>query len=132
MEPYLGKIASISNETGTLGVLSSSHLPFEVKRIYFLSGVPDGAVRGHHAHKELIQVMWAVGGNISLTLDNGVKRNNFELTNSENFILVPPGLWREIHHFSPNSVLMVAASKDYDEDDYIRNYEDFLLWRKLK
>lgn len=113
-------------------MLPEKDLPFIVKRIYFISNVPKGATRGNHAHKELMQIMWVVGGNVLLSLDNGIERLDYELIDSQNLLFVPSGFWREIHQFSQNATLLVAASEDYDEDDYIRNYEDFLLWRKLK
>lgn len=102
------------------------HVPFEIKRVYFLYNVPTGAERGGHAHKDLLQVIFALSGSFKISLDNGKQRQEVWLNNPSKGILLHNNIWREMDSFSQGSVCMVLASQNYDESDYIRNYEDFL------
>jgi hypothetical protein len=104
-------------------------IPFNINRIYYLYDVPGGESRGGHAHKELQQVIIAASGSFDLIVDDGKNKKTFTLNRPYNGILMPKGLWRELDNFSSGSICLVLASLKYDEDDYIRNYEDFL---KLK
>jgi len=102
------------------------HIPFDIRRIYYLYDVPGGAVRGGHGHKALQQVIIALSGSFSLILDDGYERQRFYLNRSYYGIYVPPMLWRELENFSSGSVCLVLASERYDESDYYRQYADFL------
>jgi len=102
------------------------HIPFDIRRIYYLYDVPGGAVRGGHGHKALHQVIIALSGSFSLILDDGYERQRFYLNRSYYGIYVPPMLWRELENFSSGSVCLVLASERYDESDYYRQYADFL------
>jgi len=103
-----------------------NHIPFDIKRVYYIYGVPKGIVRGHHAHKNLLQFLWCPYGSIIIALDNGVKKEKILLDNPSEGILVENGLWHTMQWGIDNSVLCVVASDYYDESDYIRNYDDFL------
>lgn len=122
-------IQSISLVAGQLGVIEGVFpVPFEMKRLYFLSGVPEGHDRGAHAHKELSQFFVALTGSFTLTLDSGEFRETVELNSSTDGILIGPGLWRDLSNFSPDAVCLVIASHEYSEADYIRNFDDFKSW----
>lgn len=111
---------------------SGREIPFDIKRFYYIYGVAAEKNRGMHMHKELRQFIFCPYGEIELTLDNGFRRETICLDNPRKGILIEPGLWREMHWVKSNSVLCVAASEYYDENDYIRNYEDFLSYVRNK
>lgn len=131
MKIYQGKIGQFYDPSGQLSVLDGPDLPFKVSRIYFISNVENQFSRGNHAHKFLEQVMWSIGGDITVSLDDGFEERKFRLRDSINYIHVPSGLWREISNFGSNATLVVAASENYDEADYIRDYDEFLTWKKI-
>lgn len=101
-------------------------LPFELKRIYYLHGIPAGKVRGSHGHKELQQLIVAIHGSFTLMLDDGVNRREFVMNDPTRAVYIPKMMWRELHSFSGDAVCMVLASLPYDEGDYIRDYGDFM------
>jgi len=102
------------------------HVPFELKRIFYLYDVPGGAMRAGHALKRCHQFIVATSGSFDVVLDDGAERKRFQLNRSYYGLYVPPLVWREIDNFSSNSVCVVLASESYDESDYYRDYEDFL------
>ena len=110
-------------------VNSLIEIPFNVNRIYYLYDIPGGESRGGHAHKELQQVIIAASGSFDLIVDDGKNKKTFSLNRPNIGVLMPKGLWRELDNFSSGSICLVLASDIYDENDYIRNYEDF---KKLK
>ena len=101
------------------------HIPFGIKRVYYLYDVPGGETRAGHAHKRLQQFVIAASGSFDVILDDGFKRKKFQLTRSYYGLYIPPMLWRELNNFSSGSVCLVLASELYDEKDYIRDYETF-------
>ena len=107
-----------------------SELPFDVKRVYFLYDVPGGEARGGHAHKGLQQLIVAASGSFDLIVDDGKVKRTFHLNRPYQGILMPSGLWRELNNFSSGSICLVLASHEYSEDDYIRQYSDFLNYKK--
>lgn len=116
-----------SDRKGNLSVVENGfNIPFDVKRVYYLYDVPGGASRGGHAHKELYQLIVAVSGSFSVSLDDGKNKKTIMLNCPYQGLLVVPGIWREIDDFSSGSVCLVLASEKYDEGDYIRKYDDFL------
>ena len=122
-----------SNSTkGALGVLEFRDLPFEAKRIYWISHVPSGAIRGLHAHKSLSQLLILVSGGLKIILDNGQERQEIKLSGAGDAILLQPGLWREIFDFDEGTVALIVCDQDYDESDYIREYSDFIAWKNDK
>lgn len=120
----------MSDRKGNLSVVENGKtLPFDIKRVYYLYDVPGGVARGGHAHRSLYQLIIAVSGSFSVTLDDGHLKRTFLLNRPYKGLLVVPGLWRTIDDFSSGAICMVLASSEYDEEDYIRDYSSFI---KLK
>lgn len=107
---------------------STKDIPFKIKRVYYIHDVPNGVRRGMHAHKELKQVLWCPYGEIDIILDNGRTKEIYTLGSPEKAILLGNGIWRELIWRKEGSVLCVAASEYYNEEDYIRDYDDFLKY----
>jgi dTDP-4-dehydrorhamnose 3,5-epimerase-like enzyme len=115
---------------GNLTAVSNNvHVPFDIKRIYYLYDVPGGLSRGGHAHKDLQQLVIALSGSFDINLDDGSTKRTFQLSRPNIGLLIPPGLWRELNNFSSGSICMVLASDLYTEEDYFRNYEEFLSYK---
>lgn len=120
------------HEKGNISVIENNvTIPFDVKRVYYLYDVPGGESRGGHAHKELHQLIIAASGSFKVTLDDGNVKRTFNLNRPYQGLLVTRGIWRELDDFSSGSVCLVLASLVYDENDYIRDYDEFLT-QKLK
>lgn len=120
-----------SDRKGNLSVVENGiSIPFDVKRTYYLYDVPGGESRGGHAHKGLHQLIVAVSGSFSVTLDDGSIKRTYTLNRPYQGLLVVPGIWRTLDDFSSGAVCMVLASEGYSEDDYIRNYEDFIKFKE--
>lgn len=117
----------ITDDRGNLTVLEGGrHVPFEIKRIFYLYDVPGGAARGGHAHKALHQVLIAMSGSFTVTVDDGGRRKKFRLNRSYYGLYMPPLIWREIDDFSSGSVCLAVVSDFFDESDYYRDYDEFL------
>jgi len=101
------------------------HIPFEIRRVYYLYDVPGGATRGGHAHRELEQVIIAVSGSFDVVLDDGRERAKFSLNRSYHGLYVPRMIWRELENFSSGAVSLVLASDIYREEEYIRDFDEF-------
>jgi hypothetical protein len=108
------------------------HVPFEIKRVYYLYDVPGGAARGGHAHKALHQLIIAMSGSFDVILDDGYEKKRIHLNRSYMGLYICPMIWREIDNFSSGSVCMVLASNFYEESDYYRDHVDFLIAIKAK
>ncbi|MDO7975853.1 sugar 3,4-ketoisomerase [Oceanotoga teriensis] len=120
-----------NEEQGFLSFFESNKdIPFEIKRIYYTYDVPINTKRGMHAHKELNQVLWCPYGEIEVILDNGKEKKSYLLDSPEKALLVGKGIWRDMYWKKENSVLCVAASDYYNEEDYIRDYDEFLKYVK--
>ena len=118
---------SLTDERGGLVALESNkNVPFDVKRIYYLFDTSPEVSRGFHAHRLLKQVAICVHGSCRMVLDNGVKCEEVHLNSPTTGLLISQHIWREIHDFSADCVLLVLADAYYDESDYIRNYDEFL------
>lgn len=127
--PTLIKVPAFRDELGALGVIEKDgEFPFAIKRVYFLYDVPSNAVRGSHAHKDLKQLIIAVSGSLVVTLDDGYSAREFRLDSPEVAVTVPPGYWRTLTNFSAGSTALVLASEEYNPNDYIRDYEEFVEW----
>jgi len=105
------------------------HIPFDIQRVYYLYDVPGGSERGGHAHKGLHQLIIAMSGSFDVVLDDGKDKRRVHLNRSYQGLYVCPMIWRTIDNFSSGSVLMVLASNNYTEDDYYREYSDFMRAR---
>jgi len=104
---------------------SLDHVPFEIKRIYYLYGIPDGAIRGEHGHRNLQQLIIPVAGEFRVTLDDGHASKCYDMSRPDEGLYVAPMMWRSIDQLSPNAVCLVVVSEKYDESDYIRTYAQF-------
>jgi hypothetical protein len=102
------------------------HVPFDIKRVYYLYDVPGGASRGGHGHRNLHQLVVAMAGSFDIILDNGEDAERFTLNRSYYGLHIPPMTWRELENFSSGAVCLVLASEIYDEADYFRDYDVFL------
>ena len=120
-----------SNRRGNLTVVENGNtFPFNTKRVYYIYDVPGGESRGAHAHKTLEQLIVAVSGSFKVSLDDGVDKKTFFLNRPYQGLYVKPGLWRDLEDFSSGAVCMVLASDVYQPEDYIRDYDAFLEFRK--
>ena len=123
---HLIDLPKISDPRGNLTfVEGGSHVPFDIKRVYYLYDVPGGAERGGHAHKDLRQLIIAISGSFDIVLDDGRQTKRIHLSRSYYGLYVCPMIWREMDNFSSGAVCIVLASNYYDESDYFRNYSDF-------
>mgnify|MGYP006052180759 CR=1 FL=1 len=111
-------------------IYNNVHLHFEVKRVFWNYNVPEGKSRGAHAHKQLRQLLIAIGGSFTVNVDDGIENKSFLLDNPYKGLLVEAGEWSSEDYFSPGAVCLVLCDDHYDENDYIRNYDDFKQWVK--
>ena len=127
------KIIDIRRYSDTRGYLSvvenGIDIPFDIKRIYYLYMVPEVA-RGAHAHKELQQLLIATSGSVEVIMDDGNEKKSFLLDKPWEGLLIPAGLWRDLENFSKDAVLLCLASEKYDTDDYIRDYKEFVIYKR--
>ena len=120
---YLPKVEDVR---GNLTFIESNeHVPFPIQRVYYLYDIPGGESRGGHAHKDLEQFIIAANGSFDVVLDDGHNKERYHLNRSYYGLYIPNLIWRELDNFSSGSVCLVLASKPFNEDDYIRNHEDF-------
>ena len=123
-------IRRYSDSRGYLSVVEGGlDIPFEIKRIYYLYMVPEVA-RGAHAHKQLQQLLIATSGSVDVIMDDGKEKKTFHLNRPWKGLLIPSGLWRDLENFSGGTVLMCLASEKYEAEDYIRDYHEFLNYKK--
>ena len=133
MQVKLIPLQTHGDERGSLIALErDKNIPFEIRRVYYLFNTGSDVRRGFHAHKNLTQVVIAVRGSCRFLLDNGKERISLLLDNPAEGLLIDSCVWREMHDFSEDCVLLVLASEHYDESDYIRDYQDFLNFSKLQ
>lgn len=129
------KIINLPKITDSRGNLSfiegKNHIPFDIERVYYLYDVPGGAERGGHAHKGLQQLIVAMSGSFDVVLNDGINEKRFHLNRSYSGLYICPMIWRELDNFSSGSVCMVLASNKYDEEDYYREYDEYLEARGI-
>lgn len=124
------ELGKIDNNQGNLTVVQSGmNVPFDIKRVFYLYDVPGGEARGAHAHKQCHQFLVAVSGSFEVVLDDGNNKRTVVLNRPFYGLHIPPGIWAAEQGFSSGSVCLVMASEKFEEEDYIRKYEDFLLYK---
>lgn len=128
---HIVDLPRISDPRGNLTFIEGGrHIPFDIKRAYYLYDVPGGGERGGHAHRELQQLIVAMSGSFDVVLDDGSEKKRFHMNRSYYGLYVCPMIWRELDNFSSGSVCLVLASNTYDEADYYRDYGEYLKARK--
>lgn len=129
-EPRIINLPKFLDARGNLSfVEQENHIPFVIRRTYWVYDVPGGEARGGHAYRENEEFIISLSGSFDVTLDDGKKKRTFTLNRSYYGLYVPKGLWREMENFSTNSLALILSSTDYDAGDYVRDYDEFL---KLK
>ncbi|RZJ72371.1 MAG: WxcM-like domain-containing protein [Flavobacterium sp.] len=128
MDIQIIDIPKIENSLGNIAVIENDVIPFDIKRVYYLYDVPSSATRGGHAHIKLQQLLVALSGSFDVILKDGTAQRTVTLNKPDKGLLLNSNMWREIENFSSGAVCMVIASQEYSEDDYIRNYDDFLAY----
>lgn len=120
------ELPKIHNEAGNITVVENQMIiPFHIKRVYYLYDIPGGAARGGHAHKKLKQLVVAASGSFNILLDDGFQKKTVFLNRPNVGLFISPGVWRELQDFSSGAICLVLASLEYDEGDYIRDYNLF-------
>lgn len=118
--------------TGYLTAIESNiSIPFGIKRVYYIYGVKNNISRGFHAHKKLEQILICISGSVKIKSTDGINEDMIELNTPTKGLYIGPFVWHEMYDFSDNAVLLVIASDYYDESDYIRNYSEFISYRKF-
>lgn len=131
--PKIIELPKYSERSGSLSVIEEGiNVPFDIKRVFWIYDVPGGESRGGHAYKTVQEFITALSGSFDIHLDDGTERRTFHLNRSYYGLYVPQGMWREMDNFSTNSVAMVVSSSVYSEDDYIRDYDEFIKWKDEK
>jgi len=121
----------VENEAGNITpVQGSENLPFDVERVFYLYDIPGGEARGAHAHKECHQFLIAASGSFEVALDDGKNKRTVMLNRPYFGLHIPPGMWAAEQGFSSGSICLVLTSHKYDEADYIRDYEEYLKYKK--
>ncbi len=119
-------LPKIPDERGNLSFFENEkQIPFSIARVYWIYDVPGGEVRGGHAYKTLQEVIIALSGSFDIVLNDGKEKKTYSLNRSYNGLYVPKMIWRHMENFSTNTLALIVADKGYDENDYIRNFEDF-------
>lgn len=126
MKAKIINIPKIEDPRGNLSVIEKEVIPFKIKRVYYLYDVPAGAERGGHAHKKLQQFLVALAGSFDVVLNDGKNKQTITLNKPFEGLLITNGIWRELKNFSLGAVCLVVASDVFEEEDYIRDFEEFL------
>jgi dTDP-4-dehydrorhamnose 3,5-epimerase-like enzyme len=127
--PHIINLPKIVDERGNLTFIEEeNHIPFKIKRVYWIYDVPGGQKRGGHAFKEQQEFIVALSGSFDVEIDDGKQKQTFSLNRSYYGLYIPNGLWREMNNFSTNSLALVLSSTEFSEDDYIRDYAAFLKY----
>lgn len=125
-------LSKVHNDAGNITVLENNkNVPFNINRIYYLYDVPMGADRGGHGHYELQQYIVAASGSFTFVLDDGISKKEFFLNDPSKALHIQQGIWRELKDFSSGSICLVLASHEYNESDYIRDYDEYLKYKAL-
>lgn len=126
------QLPKVSNPAGNLTAIQQDlDISFQIQRIYYLYDIPGGQERGAHGHKNLSQLIVAASGSFEVVLTDGKEKVSYYLNRPYEGLLIKPGLWRELTNFSSGSVCLVLASEAYSEEDYIRDYEEFIRFKNV-
>lgn len=123
------EVPKIQDRRGNLSVIEGATIPFVSKRVYYLYDVPSGSKRGGHAHKEQQEFLIALSGSFDVILKDGKSSETVTLNKPNLGLLIVDGIWRELRNFSSGAVCLVLASDEFDEEDYIREYKNFKLFK---
>jgi dTDP-4-dehydrorhamnose 3,5-epimerase-like enzyme len=130
MNVALIQIPKIEDTRGNLSVIENDILPFEFKRVYYLYDVPSAAERGGHSHLKQKEFLIALSGSFDVVLNDGMQQQIVTLNKPFEGLLIHEGIWRELNNFSSGSVCLVIASAVFDEDDYIRDFDEFVVYKQ--
>lgn len=120
-------ITKVHDTRGNLSVIEGNAIPFEIKRVYYLYDIPSGARRGGHSHHMQQEFLVALSGSFNVVLNDGKESKTVTLNKPNQGLLIPNGIWRELENFSSGAVCLVFASEVFQEEDYIRDYDEYLL-----
>jgi len=127
------ELPQVHSEAGNITAIeNNTTIPFCIKRIYYLYDIPGGEERGAHGHKELQQFIIAASGSFDVIIDDGENKRTFSLNHPNIALHLVSGLWRKLSNFSSGAICLVLASAKYNEEDYIRDYDDFIKIKKHK
>jgi len=127
------ELPKIVDVRGNLSIIEQfKQIPFDIKRVHWIYDVPGGIERGGHAFKENEEFIVALSGSFDVEVDDGEDKRTFQLSRSYSGLFIPKGIWRSMNNFSTNSLALVLSSTDYDENDYMYDYQTFTNWRKGK
>ena len=128
MKAAIIQLPKIVDKRGNLSVIESlQHIPFKIRRTYLIFDVPGGGKRGGHAYIDQFEFIVSLSGSFDVHTDNGINKKTFSLNRSYYGLLVPSMVWRSIDNFSTNALCLVVSSTKFDESDYIRDYDKFLV-----
>jgi uncharacterized RmlC-like cupin family protein len=128
IKPKIIDLPKIIDKRGNLSFIEGGgHIPFEIKRVYWIYDVPGGEQRGGHAFKSQSEFIVALSGSFDVVLDDGIDKRTYCMNRSYYGLYVPNGIWREMKNFSTNSLALVIASTKYDANDYVRDYNQFKI-----
>ncbi len=131
--PTIIPLPKFEDPRGNLSFIEeNNHIPFKIERTYWIYDVPGGQVRGGHAFKEQQELIVALSGSFDVVVDDGKTKKTFSLNRSYYGLYVPAGIWRQMQNFSTNSLALVLSSTPFSEDDYIRDYDEYLKYGKQK
>ena len=129
--PHIISLPKIEDDRGNLSFFENhSHLPFEIKRTYWIYDVPGGCERGGHAFIKQKEFIIALSGSFDVVITNGYSKQEFSLNRSYYGLYIPNGSWRQLENFSTNSLALVVSSTEYEESDYIRDFDEFLKYKQ--
>ncbi len=126
----LMSIPVVEDTRGNLAFIQKDVLSFEFKRVYYLFDVPSNSFRGSHSHINQCEVLIALSGSFEVALNDGIEKKSFLLNKPNIGLYIPTGIWRELENFSSGAVCLVLASDVYDEEDYIRDFDQFIISKK--
>lgn len=131
MNIELISIPKIEDYRGNIAIVEKSTIPFEIKRVYYLFDIPSTATRGGHAHKQQQELLIPLSGSFDVIINDGKNRLTITLNKPDKGLLIKNNVWRELENFSSGSVCLVISSGEFDEEDYIRNFDEYISYLDL-